>query len=429
MSTATVIRDEKLGEEIHRYDLDCGLPVLVHVKPGFRRKFAVLAANYGSVDAQFVDRASGRTVRMPDGVAHFLEHKLFERKEGDALEVFSRRGAAANAATSFRTTSFFFSCAENFRANLRTLTEVVANPWFSERSIEKERGIIEQEIRMYEDNPDWRGFIHLVRSLYSSHPVRVDITGSVESIAGIDREALLTCYRNFFDPGNLCLVVSGDVEPGEAADVAERAFQGKGIGTPATRVPIEEPEEVREVRTEERLPVPRGKLLLGSKDRAVPRTGAELLRRDHLSAILLALMFGSSSETWLRLYERQEIDDSFYTSYAGEEDFGFVTLGGETCEPEKMRSALIREIRRFARDGIRPEDFGRVIHKTIGRFVRALDSQESMCFLLLSSVFRGFDAFRAPTLLRRITPDDVMARHAELFGEDNHATSIVHPVR
>lgn len=427
MIEAAITRDDVLAEEVHRYELPSGLPVLVHRKPGFQKKFAVLAANFGSVDATFVDRATGRRVTMPDGVAHFLEHKLFEMKDGDALDLFSRRGASANAATSFRTTSFFFSCSDRFGPNLRTLLDVVGNPWFSERSIEKERGIIAQEIRMYEDSPDWRGFIHLVQGLFSRHPVRTDITGTVASIANIDRETLLTCYRNFYDPGNLCLVVSGDVDPDATAAIADRATRGRGVGERVIRVPGAEPARVAQARVEERLPVPRGKLLLGFKDRAVPKAGAELLRRDQTTGLLLALMFGSSSETFLRLYEGGEIDDSFYTSYAGEEDFGFVTIGCESDEPEATRAAILREIRRFRRDGVNPDDFGRIVHKMIGRFVRLLDSQEAMAFLLLSSVFREFDPFRTPSLLRRITPDDVMARHEELFGERNHTTSIVRP--
>lgn len=427
MSAPTVLVDSLLDEEIHRFDLDCGMPVLLHLKPGFVKKFAVLGVNFGSVDRSFVDRATDREVRMPEGVAHFLEHKLFETPEGDAFDRFSRHGASANASTSFRTTSFFFTCSSGFPASLRTLLRLVTRPHLTDRGIEKERGIIAQEIRMYEDSPDWRCFIHLVRGLFVRHPVRTDITGTVDSIEGIDKTALETCLRNFYDPANLCLVVSGDLDPEAVAAQVRREMRGFGGGGPVRRVPEREPRRVECTRTEEALAVVRPKLLLGYKDRAVDIRGEELQRRDLLTGILLALMFGSSSERYRRLYETGAIDDSFYPSYAGDEDFGFVTLGGECDDPERMHSMLLREIRAFRKDGFDTEDFGRIIHKMMGRFVRSLDSQESTAFHLLSSVFKGMDPFRVPVAIRTLTPDDVMERYEQLFGSRNHCTSIVRP--
>jgi len=423
----TVLVDKLLDEEIHHFELACGLPVLVHLKPGFEKKFVVLGANFGSVDRSFVDRRSDRRVTMPEGVAHFLEHKLFETPEGDAFEKFSRHGASANASTSFRSTCFFFTCSSGFSSSLRTLLRLVTRPHLTDRGIEKERGIIAQEIRMYEDSPDWRCFIHLVQGLFVRHPVRTDITGTVDSIDRIDRDALLTCVDNFYDPANLCLVVSGDVDPETVAKQAAREFSRRESGEPVVRLDEREPRRVSEARVEETLAVKRPKLLVGFKDRAVPRTGEDLQRRDLLTGILLALLFGSSSERYRRLYEKGTIDDSFYPSYAGDEDFGFVTLGGESDDPERMRAAIFREIRQFGREGFDTEDFGRIIHKMMGRFVRSLDSQESTAFLLLNSTFKGMDALRVPAMIRTLSPDDVMERHSELFGERNHCTSIVRP--
>ncbi len=407
-----------------RYVLDSGLRVLVHAKPRYRRKFALLGADYGSVDSHFVDPVTRKDVQMPEGIAHFLEHKLFEQEGEDAFQTFSRHGASGNASTSFRTTCFFFTCSSSLPANLRTLISLVTRAGFTEAAVEKERGIIEQEIRMYEDSPDWRVFIALVRGLFVRHPVRVDITGSTESIRKIGFADLMSCHRGFYHPENLCLVVSGDVKPEEILRVAERALPKPGISRPAVRIPTREPQRVARLMTEERLAVTRPSLLIGFKDRDVPVSGERLQRRDALTALLLDLMFGSSSRTWQRLYEEDVIDDSFYTSYAGEEEFGFVTLGGEVTDPHQVRRRLLKEIRRFGREGFSTEDFGRVVHKMIGRFVRGFDSLEGTAFMLLSSEFRGTDPFRIPTLLRTLTADDVMERHAALFGERNHATSI-----
>ena len=421
---ATIHRSEILGEEVHRYELASGLRVLVHRKPDYRKKFAVLCANYGSVDSRFVDPESGVVRDMPAGIAHFLEHKLFEQEDGDAFDAFSRQGASGNAATSFRTTSFFFSCSTNFAQNLRTLVGLVTRAAFTAGAVEKERGIIVQEIRMYEDNPDWRVFMDLVEGLYQVHPVRIDITGSQESIRRISHADLLSCHRSFYHPQNLCLVVSGDLDPEMVAETTARAMPAANGGAPARRVDVIEPRAVVRIRMRRELPILRSRLLIGFKDSAVPVRGEQQQRRDLVTAILLDLMFGSSSHTWQRLYEEDIIDDSFYTSYAGEEDFGFVTLGGEADDPERMRRRIMREIRRFGREGFTTEDFGRVVHKRIGRFVRGLDSQEGTAFKLLAAEFRGTDPYRTPTLLRTITPDEIMERHAVLFGKRNHSSSI-----
>jgi predicted Zn-dependent peptidase len=298
-------------------------------------------------------------------------------------------------------------------------------PRFSAAAVEKEKEIIVQEIRMYEDNPDWRALNALVRGLYAAHPVRNDITGTVESVRSIDHSALLRCHRAFYDPGNLCLVVSGDVVPREVAEVALEETAGLRTAGRVVRLRARERRRVLSARVEERLPVTRGKLLVGYKDRAVPRAGEALRRRDLLTAVLLAMMFGAASPARNRLYEAGLIDDSFYASYAGEEDFGFVTFGIETDEPERARRALLAEIRRFGRAGLDNEEFGRAIHKITGHFVRGLDSQEGTAFLLLSAALRGLDPFLVPALLRRVTPEEVQARFAELFAPGGHTTSVV----
>ncbi|MCU0727527.1 MAG: insulinase family protein [Planctomycetes bacterium] len=255
--------------------------------------------------------------------------------------------------------------------------------------------------------------------------MRNDIAGTEESVRSIDQKALLACYRTFYDPANLCLVVSGDVDPREVVEVARHGFADGAGGDPVPRRRPREPRGVVRRRIEGRLEVNRPKLLIGFKDPDLPEDGEALRRRDLLTAVLLALLFGGSSAPRQRLYEDGVIDDSFYASYAGEEDFGFLTLGAESDEPERVRRALFREIRGFGKTGIDSEDFGRVIHKLTGHFVRGLDSQEGTAFLLLASAFRGIRPFDVPALLRRITPDDVLVRHARLFGPDNHCTSIV----
>ena len=212
---------EKLGETLYEYVHESGLKVLFVKKPGYNKKTAMFGTNYGSIDNVFKVQGSDKEIVVPDGIAHFLEHKLFEQEDGNMLDKFSKLGASPNAFTSFNQTVYYFSCADLFEENFRMLLSYVQNPWLTDENVEKEKGIIGQEIRMYEDNPNWRVFFNLLDCLYVNHPVKLDIAGSIESISKITKELLYDCYHTFYTPSNMVVVVVGDLVPEEVFSIVE----------------------------------------------------------------------------------------------------------------------------------------------------------------------------------------------------------------
>jgi predicted Zn-dependent peptidase len=261
--------------------MDNGLHVYVLPKPGFQKTYATFATKYGSVDNHF--RVEGQqSVKVPDGIAHFLEHKMFEEPEGDIFATFSSNGASANAFTSFDQTVYLFSATERIQENLTTLVNFVQHPYFTDENVEKEKGIIGQEINMYEDNPDWRSYFGLIEALYKVHPVHIDIAGTIQSISTITKETLYSCYEAFYHPSNMILFVVGGVDPAEVIELV-RNNQAKKDYKPQgeiERIFDDEPTTVAEPRHEVKLAVSLPKLLFGFKEAEVGLTGEALLRHD-----------------------------------------------------------------------------------------------------------------------------------------------------
>lgn len=417
-----------VGEVFLRGQHDSGLRVLLHPRAEFTRTFAMISTHFGSLDAM-LPQADGSARSLPDGVAHFLEHKLFEDEEGDVSLRFSARGASCNAATEFTRTSYQFSCADGVESNLETLLRFVQTPYFPEESVNRERGIIEQEIRMYEDDPDWRIFFQLLQAMYHEHPARIDIAGSVQSIAAIEPGILYDCHRVFYHPANMVLALSGgfDVEAvGETIDRVMGEMQLPG-GQPHRRPRFPEPVGVRDHRRELKLSISRPQVCLGFKDSPMPEDPREGLQRELLSQVALDLLFSSSSKTHHRLYESGVIDDSFDASYSAEHDFAFTVLSCETDDPDAFVAAMQEAIARARRDGFEQRDFERVRKRFLGRFIRMFHSAEAVANLLITSELRGLRPDQLLPVVDSMRLDQVHARLREHLREDTSAVSILWP--
>ena len=403
-----------------------GLRVLVNHRPAFRRTFCALGVNFGSVDR--VAAANGQPV--PEGLAHFLEHKLFEDQAGDVSDRFAALGASANAMTGFVGTTYVVSTVEEPRRALELLLQFVQDPWFTDALVAKEQGIIAQEIRMYDDDPDWRVFFGLLGCLYEQHPAKDNIAGTVESIAAIDAAELRRCYDLFYHPRNLVLAVSGALAPDIVAEVAaaDQARRPADALEPHRRGREAEPEAVRAPRWEERLAVSRPRLMLGIKERALGGGGRELLRRELCTRMLLDLLLGRSSRAWEELYADGLVDESFAASYSTEESFGFTTIGGDSDEPERLEARLRDVLERARREGFDGEAFGRMRNKLHGALLRALDSPEHVGHALVTDSFRGVRPFEELDVIGAITPDDLRARLDEHVDGSQIAVAVVRPL-
>ena len=317
--TPTRTVSDLLGEEIQSLILPSGLPVLYCPKPGFKKKYACYSAFYGSVDSEYIDSAGAR-VKVPDGIAHFLEHTLFETEEGNVSDLFARHGAYNNASTSFTTTSYLFAATERFYENLKLLIQFVENPVFRSANVKKEKGIIEQEIRGYDDSAPWVSYMGLLENLFVVHPMRIDIAGTVESISHIDSETLHQCYRKFYHPTNMTLFVVGDLDAFELFDFVEKTSRGlphdaNGLSARLERIYPDEPWAVARRTASKALDVALPKLLLGFKEVGVPSSGEVFVERELASELLLEMLFGASSDVYQELYESQLVLDDFGASY------------------------------------------------------------------------------------------------------------------
>jgi predicted Zn-dependent peptidase len=414
-----------LGETILRGVASSGLTVLVQPRPDFERTFAAFGTNFGSVD-----RVSGATGQpVPEGLAHFLEHKLFEDSGGDVTDRFASLGASTNAMTGFCGTTYIVSAVEQPGACLDLLLDFVQDPWFTDALVAKEQGIIAQEIRMYDDDPDWRLFFGLLGCLYERHPVRDNIAGTVDSIAVIDAVTLRRCYDLFYHPRNMCLAVSGALDPREVVERVEADQRARPADAlPAhVRLPVAEPPSARAPRFETRLPVARPRLLLGIKEQVLGGDGRQVTRRELATRILMDLLFGRSSAAFERLYERGVLDETFSASHSAEASFGFTTIGGDTDDPALLEQELRAVLAGAVREGLDREAFGRIRRKLEGGLLQSLDSPENAAYTLLSDHFRDVPPFAALELAAEITLPELEARLAEHVRADALAVAVVRP--
>ncbi|MGP0583804.1 EF-P 5-aminopentanol modification-associated protein YfmH [Paenibacillus timonensis] len=420
------IRYDALQETLYRETMENGLQVYVLPKPGFQKTYATFSTKYGSIDNHF--RVEGQEeIAVPDGIAHFLEHKMFEEPEGDIFATFASQGASANAFTSFDQTVYLFSATENIPANLETLVNFVQHPYFTDQNVEKEKGIIGQEIGMYRDNPDWRVYFGLIEAMYKVHPVHIDIAGTVESIGTITKETLYTCYNAFYHPSNMLLFVVGGVEPEEVFKLvrdnqAKKEYKPQGT---IDRLFEAEPQGVSEKRRESRLPVSQPKCLFGFKETRLGLTGEELLRRDLATKLALDLLFGASTKLYQKLYDMDLISDSFGHEYNSNPNYAFSAIGGDTKDPDRMLAVIKEETEALLASGFHQEDFERARKKKIGGYLRMLNSPENIAHEFTRYNFRGGDLFAVLPIYESLTLEDINARLREHIDWEQLAVSIV----
>ena len=412
----------RVGETMYHEKLENGLNVFVFPKPDFQKGYAFFATNYGGMDMRFC--LDGAWHDTPAGVAHYLEHKMFDTKEGNALQELAANGASTNAFTSNDITGYYFDSTEKFEENLRILLSFVSVPWFTQESVDKERGIIGQEIGMIEDDPDWKVFINLMAALYEHHPIRVSVAGSVESIAEITPETLYACHKAFYDPANMVLCMAGPVDPERICDVA-REILPKEAGPIATKDYGEkEKPEAAQAFVEERMEVSAPLFQLGYKGDA-PVDGEARLRQELVGELALEVLLGSSTPLYAKLYREGLINQSFSYGYESSPGCAFLMAGGESRDPEAVRMAVADERDRIGREGIDLALWERVKKGVYGGKVRGLNSFEHLCVGQAQSFFAGTHFLRFSDLFGSITKEEAEELIASWVTEKRTALSVV----
>lgn len=418
-----VIEHPRTGETCVRIDHASGLPIFVWSKPGYQSSYAVFATKYGSIDNEF--EVNGKTIEVPAGIAHYLEHKLFESEDGDAFQKYAKTGASANAYTSFDRTAYLFTCTGDITPSLEILLDFVQQPYFTKETVQKEQGIIAQEIQMCNDSPGRRVLYNLLRGMYHRHPIRIDIAGTLESIAQITPELLYDCYHTFYNLRNMVLAVAGNVTVEQVLAVADRLLKPAGNFN-MQRVMPDEPREVVTNKVEEVMPVAAPLFYLGFKrpvTDVVFATGTEAAAAE----ILLELVAGKSSKLYARLMQEGLINQKFGAEFFDGPGYGIWLFAGESKDPEAVSRAIQQEIDQIRQHGFDQSDFEAARNALYGRMVSGMNDVENCGDMLVSDYFSGREPFGFLNAAAEVRPQDVQALLADNLFPEQGTLSVIRP--
>ena len=424
--SAFIVKENKAIDEKYYYTKHkSGLRIYV-VPKNHGTGYAVFGTNFGSVDNKY--RNGEKETRLPDGIAHFLEHKLFENEDGiDTFKKYAEFGASANAYTTSDKTMYLFSATENMKESLGILLDFVTHPYFTKETVEKEQGIIGQEIRMYDDNPGWRLYFNMLTALYHEHPARIDTAGTVETIAQITPEILYDAYNTFYNLHNMALCVCGNIAPEEVLEVCDKYLKEVPEISPERIFP-DEPDTVYKKEISQKLSVSMPAFSVGVKDVHQPCNGKALAKKQAEYEIILELLFGKSTPFYTRLYEKGLINSVFGTAYEGHTNFGFCEISGYSNEPDEVYKEILSEIESYKKTGFDKEDFERVKRVFYASNLRYFNSTEDIANEFLTHIFRDFDMLDYPEVITSVTLKDVTARFNEDFIEERIVLSKILPL-
>lgn len=422
----TRIEYPELDETLYQQTLANGLTVCVVPRKGFTKRLAYFVTDYGSIHTQY--SLDGKNHQAPAGVAHYLEHKMFDLPGNrDVSAEFAALGASTNAFTSYDMTAYYFSCTENFDECLRLLLEFVSTPYFTVESVEKERGIIDQEIGMNEDAPDSVVFENLVQAMYARHPIRVPILGTGETIRQITPEVLYRCHRAFYAPGNMLLCVVGDVEPEAVARIAEQQLGREALPVGKKQKDWAEPMTCPRPEITAKMEVAMPMFNLAFKCEPLG-TGDGAIREEMVADLAAEALFGESSELYLKLYEEGLIDSSFGGGFETIDGCAMLLCSGDSEDARAVREAILAQAEKLTREGLPEEDYLRMKRSALGRRIRGLDSFDATCFRICAYHFSDFDYFRFPEIYRQITAEEIIAFLARVVKRERCCLSIMEPV-
>ncbi len=415
------VASRRLGEGYTRIEHPSGLTLMLCPMKGYSTAYALFATRCGSIDDSF-SIGDGEMVQVPNGIAHFLEHKLFESEEGDAFEQYAKTGASANAYTSFDRTAYLFGCTDRFRESLEILLNLVTTPYFTEQTVKKEQGIIGQEIRMYDDDPDWRVYFNLLGALYQEHPIRIDIAGTVESIAGISADLLYRCYNAFYNLNNMVLSIAGNFEIKDVVEACDKILKPAAPVRVSTRE-VQEPDEIRIRRVEQTLEVAAPLFQIGFKGRA--KSYRENILAQVTGELVCDLIAGESTALYRELYDEGLINAVFDTEVMAGPNYLVNIFSGESRDPDAVFARLTDGVRALQERGILEEDFERARRAAYGRYVGIYGNVESMAGMMVLAKLADFGAYEPLDLLGELTLNDAQAFLRENFDTERCALSVV----
>lgn len=424
-----VIENLKVKEKLYIEKLENGLTVMVIPKPGIQKKYMIWGTNYGSNDSEFIVPGEEEKTKVPNGVAHFLEHKLFEQENGtNSLDVLTALGVNANAYTTNDHTAYLFESTDNFYPAMDELMDYVQHPYFTDENVEKEKGIIGQEIMMYDDYPDWRVYLNAMQAMYHNNPIKIDITGTIETIGKINKEILYKCYKTFYNPSNMVLVISGDFEPEKIiGEVKKRLIENQNQGE-IKRIYPEEPETIVQEFIEQKLEVSQPLYTIGIKDmiNKEPMENSKEIVKKHISIeILLNLLIGRSSELYKELYNKGIIHGQPSLDYEFGKTYAHVLITGQSKEPKILYDEFKGKVKEMKEKGISKEDFQRIKKMIYGGYVKEYNDVQDIARMFLADYFKGINSFDYIEEIEGINVEYLNQVLNDVFKEEKMVLSIV----
>lgn len=422
MMKKEILTSARTGDSCIHVKHSSGLDIYICEMNGFSGVEALFGTKYGSVNTMFKTAADSDYTVVPEGIAHFLEHKLFENEDCGVFELYAKTGASGNAYTSFDKTCYLFNCSRNYEENLKILLDFVQKPYFTKENVDKEMGIIGQEIKMTNDNPEWRVFFNMLRAMYHSHPVKIDIAGTVESIAKIDADLLYKCYDTFYNLNNMVLSIAGNISADKVLEICDEYLK------PCTDKGLEsvfppEPDEIVEAETREKQPVGASIFNLGYK--CAPRSGIDRLKAVSAASIVSSLLTDPALPMCERLLKDEVINSTFNCEVFYGDGYFTLIFSGEAEKPELIREAVFAEIDRLIAEGINEKDFQRVKKSAYGVMVRELNNVEAVASLMLNAYMENVSPYDSISIMSELTCGDVIDFMRSQLRRDRCVLSVI----
>ena len=420
-----IIENIKLKEKLYVEKLENGLTIMILPRKTTQKKYAMWGVNFGSIDNHFINPDNNKEIKIPDGVAHFLEHKMFEQENGvNSLDALSSLGVDANAYTTNDYTTYLFECTDNFYEALDELMDYVQHPYYTDENVEKEKGIIGQEINMYDDYPTWKVYMNAMECLYHNNPVKLDIAGTIESITPITKETLYDCYNTFYTPSNMLMVITGDFEPEKLIqEIKNRIVKNENKGE-IKRIYPKEPEEINKEKIEAVMDVNNSIFVIAIKDKTLENE-TEQVKKHIAIEILLNIIAGKSSKLYKELYEKGIVMSPLDLDYEFSKQYAHIVISGQSNEPERVMKELKKEIEKLKKEGLEKQQFERIKKKIYGDYITEYNDISGVARMLMADYFKGINSFEYIENHKQVTKEYAEKILREIFDENKMVISIV----
>ena len=419
-----IIESNKIKEKAYIENLENGMKVIIIPKPNLEKKYIIWGTHFGSIDNKFVMPNTGEEVSIPDGVAHFLEHKMFEQPNGtNSLDTLMALGLDANAYTTNDHTAYLFECSNNFYEGLDELMDYVQHPYFTEENVEKEKGIIAQEIKMYDDEPGWRLYMNAMDCMYKENPIKIDIAGSVDSISKITPDVLYKCYNTFYNPSNMTMVVCGNFIPEELLEEIKKRLVKKEEQGEIKRIYPEKEKDInkpyKEVKMEVSLPI----FAIGYKD--IEGMTGDIVKKHIAIEILLNMIIGKSSDTYKELYESGTLVSQPDMDYEFSKEYAHILISGQSNDPEKVKNKIENIVKKYQKSGLDAEHFNRIRKKIYGNYVVEYNNVGNIARMFLADSIKEINSFDYIEKFNEVTKEYTEDVLKNVFKRENMIMSVV----